>query len=104
MKGNTNTSYGMLLDGSYTFIDYADASFTKSVANDLVSIVATILDLDGNTWNLKYDEPGETVAVDNITTATKAVKTIENGQVVIITTALSAISSVRPYNNRRHRA
>lgn len=84
MKGNTNTSYGMLLDGSFTYIDYADASFTKSVANDLVSIVATVLDLDGNTWNLKYDEPGETTTVDNITTASKAIKTIENGQVVII--------------------
>lgn len=84
MRSNTNTSYGMLTDGSYTYIDYADASFTKSIVDKKEHIEVTILDVDGNTWNLSYTGAEEVqTAIDNTNAAVKATKRIVNGQVVI---------------------
>lgn len=84
MRSNTNTSYGMLTDGSFTYIDYADASFTKSIVDKHEHIEATILDVDGNTWNLSYTGTEEIkTALDNTNASAKATKRIVNGQVVI---------------------
>ena len=54
MRGNTNASYGMTLDGTYTYIDYAEATFVKNVVEDTTKIDVAILDVDGNSWNLSY--------------------------------------------------
>ncbi len=84
MRSNTNASFGMLLDGSYTYIDYADASFTKSIVDKKEHIEATILDVDGNTWNLSYTGAEEIeTAIENTEAVKKAVKMIENGQLII---------------------
>ena len=53
MQGNSNASYGMDLS-AYTFIDYTEATFVKTVVEDTTTIKVTILDLEGNTWNLSY--------------------------------------------------
>lgn len=86
MRGNANSSYGMLTDGSYTYIDYAEATFVKSIVDNHEHIDVVILDVDGNTWNLSYVSKDEVItSLDNInaTNEVKAAKRLENGRVVI---------------------
>ena len=80
MGADTYTSYGM--DKSYNFIDYASATFVKTVSASQIKIDVSIVDVDGNTWNLTYTESVPT-AVDAINAENNAVKRIVNGQVVI---------------------
>ena len=80
MGADTYTSYGM--DKSYNYIDYASATFVKTVSASQIKIEVSIVDVDGNTWNLTYTEPVPT-AVDAINAENNAVKRIVNGQVVI---------------------
>ena len=80
MGADTYTSYGM--DKSYNYIDYASATFVKTVSASQIKIEVSIVDVDGNTWNLTYTEPVPT-AVDAIKAENNAVKRIVNGQVVI---------------------
>ena len=83
MGGSTWYSYGLVNDGSYTFIDYAAATFVKNVSATELRIDAAIEDIDGNFWNLTYTEKLEPTAVDNVNAEVKAVKRIENGQLII---------------------
>ena len=80
MGADIYTSYGM--DKSYNYIDYASATFVKTVSASQIKIEVSIVDVDGNTWNLSYTEPVPT-AVDAINAENNAVKRIVNGQVVI---------------------
>lgn len=80
MGANTNSSFGM--DKSHNYIDYASATFVKTVSASQIKIEVSIVDVDGNTWNLTYTEPVPT-AVDAINAENNAVKRIVNGQVVI---------------------
>ena len=79
MKSNTNSSYGY--DSNYSFIDYADATFTKTFVSGADHVEVAIEDVDGNFWNLTYQ--GQTTAVDNVEAAQKAAKRIENGMLII---------------------
>ena len=84
MKGLMSASYGMLLDGSYTYYDYATVSFVKTVVDKHEHIDVVILDVDGNTWNLSYIGEEEIAeAIDNLDAAAKATKRLENGQLII---------------------
>lgn len=80
MGANTNSSFGM--DKSHNYIDYASATFVKTVSASQIKIEVSIVDVNGNTWNLTYTEPVPT-AVDAINAENNAVKRIVNGQVVI---------------------
>ena len=80
MGADTYTSYGM--DKSYNYIDYASATFVKTVSASQIKIEVSIVDVDGNTWNLTYTEAVPT-AVDAINAENNTVKRIVNGQVVI---------------------
>ncbi len=80
MGADTYTSFGM--DKSHNYIDYASATFVKTVSESQIKIEVSIVDVDGNTWNLTYTEPVPT-AVDAINAENNAVKRIVNGQVVI---------------------
>ena len=66
-----------------TNVAYNTAEIVKTKTDGPVRFEATVSDKDGNTWNLIYTKAIET-AVDNGNAADKAVKVIENGQVVII--------------------
>lgn len=80
MGADTYTSFGM--DKSHNYIDYASATFVKTVSASQITIEVSIVDVNGNTWNLTYTEPVPT-AVDAINAENNAVKRIVNGQVVI---------------------
>lgn len=81
MGADTYTSFGM--DKSHNYIDYASATFVKTVSESQIKIEVSIVDVDGNTWNLTYTEPVLPTAVDAINAENNAVKRIVNGQVVI---------------------
>ena len=80
MGADTYTSFGM--DKSHNYIDYASATFVKTVSASQIKIEVSIVDVNGNTWNLTYTEPVPT-SVDAINAENNAVKRIVNGQVVI---------------------
>jgi hypothetical protein len=80
MGANTNRSYG-LDRTSYNYIDYAEATFVKTIVNNAEHIEAAILDVNGDKWNLTYQ--GQPTAVENVEAAQKAAKRIENGQLII---------------------
>lgn len=85
MAGNQNLSYGMNRT-NYSFIDYAEATFVKFQDGNKLKITATIIDIDGNTWNLAYEEIKDVdTAIDNINSNSKSTikKHIVNGVVVI---------------------
>lgn len=81
MGADTYSSFGM--DKSHNYIDYASATFVKTVSASQIKIEVSIVDVDGNTWNLTYTEPVLPTAVDAINAENNAVKRIVNGQVVI---------------------
>ncbi len=80
MGANTNRSYGMDMT-SYNYIDYAEATFVKTIVNNAEHIEAAILDVNGDKWNLTYQ--GQPTAVENVEAAQKAAKRIENGMLII---------------------
>ena len=78
MKSNTYGSYGYDADG---FIDYADATFTKTFVSGADHVEVAIEDVDGNFWNLTYQ--GQATAVENVEASVKVAKRIENGMLII---------------------
>ena len=78
MKSDEYGSFGYDADG---FIDYADATFTKTFVSGADHVEVAIKDVDGNFWNLTYQ--GQATAVDNVEAAQKAAKRIENGMLII---------------------
>lgn len=80
MGANTNRSYGVEMT-SYNYIDYAEATFVKSIVNNAEHIEVAILDVNGDKWNLTYQ--GQPTAVENVEAAQKAAKRIENGMLII---------------------
>lgn len=79
MKSNTYGSYGY--DSNYSFIDYADATFTKTFVSGADHVEVAIEDVDGNFWNLTYQ--GQATAVENVEASVKVAKRIENGMLII---------------------
>lgn len=61
----TDYSYGTnQLTGDY--IDYAGLSFTKTLVDGLVRLDISVTDVNGNTWNMVYQEEPLPVATDTI--------------------------------------
>jgi hypothetical protein len=81
MGGNTNSSYGV--DNSYNYIDFASATFVKTVSASQIKIEASIVDVNSDIWNLTYTEALEPTAVEAVKAQGNAIKRIVNGQVVI---------------------
>lgn len=81
MGGDINRSYGMEL-GTYNYIDYAEATFVKSIVDGAAHIDVAVTDVNGDKWNLTHQ--GQPTAVDNVTAANQAAKRIENGMLLII--------------------
>ena len=81
MNSDIYNSYGERGLGDY--IDYASATFVKTVGDGKVVIKAAIEDVNGAKWNLTYEGVDPGTAIDNAKAGVKATKRIVNGQMVI---------------------
>ena len=81
MNYDIYNSYGERGLGDY--IDYASATFVKTVGDGQVVIKAAIEDVNGAKWNLTYEGMDPGTAIDNAKAGVKDTKRIVNGQMVI---------------------
>lgn len=81
MNSDIYNSYGERGLGDY--IDYASATFVKTVGDGKVVIKAAIEDVNGAKWNLTYEGVDPGTAIDNAKAGVTATKRIVNGQMVI---------------------
>ena len=82
-----NSIYTYWMKSDYmTHAMYTEATFRKTeITEGLIKIEATATDTNGDSWVLTYDESQKESGVSHTYSATKPVKRIENGQIIIET-------------------